>query len=174
MTLAAMLLAACPAWAQSVTPANVPLGPGEERVTEGTARLVSSLFAYVRWPERPQPVRLCVAGPALYAGRIGSATIPGDGPIAVRTVAAGSPDEAASCDALYVGGLNPAATARAIAAVRGRPVITIAENDPTCQSEAMFCLLYGADAISFRLNVDAVSRSAVRVDPRVLRMARGQ
>jgi hypothetical protein len=37
----------------------------------------------------------------------------------------------------------------------------------------MFVLTYQPDALSFRLNVDAVSRSGLKVDPRVLRVAQG-
>ena len=32
------------------------------------------------------------------------------------------------------------------------------------------CLLFQADSLSFRMNLDALSRSGVRIDPRVLRM----
>lgn len=169
-----MLSAANPAVAGPVVPANVPLGPGAQRQPEGTALLVAALLAYVRWPTRPDPVRVCIAGPAQHAGLIGDKPVPGDGAIAVRTVPPGSPNAAAGCDALYVGGLSAPATTQAVAAVRGRPVVTIVENDPACRSEAMFCLVYGAETLSFRLNVDAVSRSPVRVDPRVLRLAREQ
>lgn len=57
--------------------------------------------------------------------------------------------------------------------VRGAPIVTIAENDPACRSEAMFCLVFLEDAMAFQLNIDAVSRSGVRIDPRVLRMSQG-
>lgn len=173
-SLAIMTSAAALATAQPAVPANVPLGPGTQRLSEGTAHLVASLLAYVRWPARPEALRVCIAGPAQHADLIGAQQVAGDGAIAARAVQPGSPGAAAGCDALYIGGLAPAATAQAVAAVRGRPVVTIVENDPACRSEAMFCLVYGPDAISFRLNVDAVSRSPVRVDPRVLRLARGQ
>ena len=59
---------------------------------------------------------------------------------------------------------------RLIASTTGRPVVTIVEADLACRSGAMFCLLYAPQSLSFRLSIDAVSRSTVRIDPRVLRL----
>ena len=53
-------------------------------------------------------------------------------------------------------------------------MVTIAEADPGCRSQAMFCLLPGKDDLSFELNIDAVARSGVAIDPRLLRMSRGR
>ena len=50
--------------------------------------------------------------------------------------------------------------------------LVLAEADPPCAGEAMFCLMHQRDALSFQLDIDAVARSAVRIDPRVLRLAR--
>ena len=54
-----------------------------------------------------------------------------------------------------------------------RGVLTIAEADPDGRSQAMFSLLFRPGALNFRLNIDAVSRSGLKVDPRVLRLAQG-
>jgi hypothetical protein len=77
------------------------------------------------------------------------------------------------CDVLYLATLQPASNARLLAAVRGRAVLTVAEDDPTCRGGAMFCLHVRPNDIAFELNLDAVSRSGVTVDPRVLRLSRG-
>lgn len=79
-----------------------------------------------------------------------------------------------SCDALYLGDLDLETLRQWTALARGAPVATIAESDPACSSEAMFCLVFMPDAMAFDLNIDAVSRSGVRVDPRVLRMSLGE
>ena len=60
-----------------------------------------------------------------------------------------------------------------VAAARGNGVLTIAEADPACRSQAMFCMVYEPRAVSFRMNLDAIARSGLRVDPRVLRLAEG-
>jgi hypothetical protein len=74
---------------------------------------------------------------------------------------------------LYLGNLPVAQQRQLTAAVRGKAVLTIAESDTGSASDAMFTLSYQPNALSFRLNVDAVSRSGLKVDPRVLRVSQG-
>jgi hypothetical protein len=76
------------------------------------------------------------------------------------------------CDAVYVGTVSAAERSRLIAQVNGQAIVTIVENDPNCLSGMMFCLQMRGGALTFELNFDAVSRSRVRVDPRVLALAR--
>ena len=57
-------------------------------------------------------------------------------------------------------------------ALVGMPVLTIAESDPGSSSEAMFALTFKPAGLSFRMNIDAISRSGLKVDPRVLRVAK--
>ena len=85
---------------------------------------------------------------------------------------AAQPAALAGCDVVYIGSVPLPAQRQLTAAVRGRGVLTIAENDPGSSSEAMFALTYKPGGLSFRLNIDAVSRSGLRVDPRVLRVAK--
>jgi hypothetical protein len=75
------------------------------------------------------------------------------------------------CHVAYFGKLDPAALRQAVLSVRGKGVLTIAENDPMCRSQAMFCLKPNGQSLGFAVNIDAVSRSGLKVDPRVLRMA---
>lgn len=157
----------------STTPAALPLGSGPDRYALGTARTVASILIYSRWPAQPDPVRLCVVGPADHAGRLDGQILPNGATIKRRDLAINTLDLAGACDALYIGKLALPAMRQLTARVRGEPVLTIAESDPNCRSEAMFCLLYRPDALSFQMNLDAISRSAVRIDPRMLRMSRG-
>jgi hypothetical protein len=55
--------------------------------------------------------------------------------------------------------------------IRDQPVLSIAEADPACRGGTIFCLRVLPDRVGFQLSIDAVSRSAVRIDPRVLRIA---
>jgi hypothetical protein len=136
------------------------------------ARMVQSFVEYARWPGRRDPVRLCVVGPAQHAGRLGELRL-ADGRAVQRRNLAASALPGADCDVAYLGPMTPTALRAATTALRGRGVLTIAEADPTCRSQAMFCLIHGQQTLSFRLNIDAVSRSGMKVDPRVLRMAQG-
>ncbi len=135
-------------------------------------RTVRSLVEYTRWPQSPNPVELCVAGPASHAGQLDAVRL-SDGRVLNRRAVAASAAALAGCDVVYIGKLPLAGQRQLTAAVRGRGVMTVAEADPDCRSEAMFCLIYPAKGLSFRLNVDAVSRSGLRVDPRVLRVSQG-
>lgn len=136
------------------------------------ARVVQSLVEYTRWPSPRNPLRLCVAGPALYAGRLDSLRLADGRTVERRTLppAAAAPGV---CDAVYIGQLPAPVQRQLTTTLRGRGVMTVAEADPACRSQAMFCLSFSAQAVSFRLNVDAVARSGLRVDPRVLRLSSG-
>ena len=90
-----------------------------------------------------------------------------------RSIAPGGANRA-SCDVVYIGAL-PAADQRELTSrLAGSEIMTIAEADPLCRSQAMFCLIEAGNVVNFRLNVEAVARSGLRVDPRVLRLAVGQ
>lgn len=135
-------------------------------------RTVRSLVEYTRWPQPPNPVDLCVAGPASHTAGLDAVRL-NDGRILQRRAVAANPAALGGCEVVYIGNLPLAGQRQLTAAVRGRGVMTVAEADPDCRSEAMFCLIYPAKGLSFRLNIDAVSRSGLRVDPRVLRVSRG-
>lgn len=135
-------------------------------------RTVRSLVEFTRWPQSPNPLELCVAGPASHAGQLDAVRL-GDGRILNRRAVAASPAALTGCNVVYIGRVPLAGQRQLTAAVRGRGVMTVAEADPECRSEAMFCLIYPAKGLTFRLNIDAVSRSGLRVDPRVLRVSQG-
>lgn len=155
--------------------ADMPLGAmttGGSPYSGAAARTVKGIMEYSRWPQRRDPLVLCVAGPALHAAQLGSLRMADGRQVQRRSVAA-SPAALAGCDVVYIGQVALPIQRQLTAAVRGRGVLTIAEADPANASEAMFALTYKSNALSFRLNIDAVSRSGMKVDPRVLRVAQG-
>lgn len=143
---------------------------GGEGHGPAVARVVQSLIEYTRWPEPRSLLRLCVAGPAFHAARLEGLRL-ADGRIVERRTMPLPAVAPAACDAVYIGQQPLAAQRQLTAALRGRGVMTIAEADPACRSQAMFCLTFMPQAVSFRLNIDAVARSGLRVDPRVLRLS---
>lgn len=147
------------------------MSAGSDALAQGAARLVGSILAYSRWPSSPSPVRLCVVGPADHAAAL-DGLLPGGIAVDRREVPSTSANLGSLCDALYIGNLSLPAMRQVTSTVRGRAVVTIAEDDPHCRSESMFCLVFAPRALSFQMNIDAIARSAVRIDPRVLRMAR--
>ncbi len=154
--------------------ADMPLGstPAGDPYGGAAARTVKAIMEYARWNERRDPLVLCVAGSARHAAQLGGWRMADGRQVQRRNVAA-SVSALGGCDVLYLGQLAIPAQRQLTAAVRGRGVLTIAEADPGNSSEAMFALAYQPNALSFRLNIDAVSRSGLRIDPRVLRVAKG-
>ncbi|MFJ5929664.1 YfiR family protein [Sphingomonas sp. NPDC092440] len=133
------------------------------------ARTVGGIASYTRWPEPPPTLRICVSGAARHADRLGEAARTAGRPVTVRRLGVGT--ALAGCDLLYLGAMRPAENLGMIRAMHGRAILSIAESDPACRGGAMFCLAVGASSLSFRINIDAISRSALRVDPRVQRVA---
>lgn len=155
--------------------ADMPLGTsqvGESRYAGAAARTVRAIIEYTRWPVRSDPVVLCVAGPARHAAQLGSIRL-ADGRRVERRNVSATPAGLAGCQVLYLGNMALGQQRQLTGAVRGRAVLTIAEVDAGPASEAMFTLTYQPSSLSFRLNVDAVSRSGLKVDPRVLRVSQG-
>jgi hypothetical protein len=155
--------------------AGMPLGtavPGESVYAGAAARTVTAVIDYTRWPQRHDPLVLCVAGQAQHAAQLGAIRLADGRRVERRNVAASS-TALGGCHVLYIGQL-PLPTQRLLtAAVRGKGVLTIAEADPGNSSEAVITLTYQPRSLSFRLNIDAVSRSGLRIDPRVLRISQG-
>lgn len=144
---------------------------GPDQQARAVARMVGGIISYTRWPGEPAPAtRLCVMGKARFAGRLGEA-----GQVAGRAVSvnylADSATVAQACDVLYLGPLAAGVAQQAIASIRRRGVLSIAESDPACRGGTMFCLEVDSGEVSFRLSLDAISRGMVRVDPRVLRLS---
>ncbi|WP_324741689.1 YfiR family protein [Tsuneonella sp. CC-YZS046] len=153
-----------------ITPVAVPVGSDAARAT---AHLVKSVLEYTRWPKRREVINLCVVGEARFGEGFPHASLDNGVPIRRRSFTQFDSAAASACDALYLGKIELGRARQWNALVRGTPVVTIAEHDPQCISEAMICLIYGRNSLSFELNVDAVARSKVRIDPRIFRMARG-
>lgn len=155
--------------------ADIPLGPvipGESRYAGAVVRTVRGIIEYTRWPQRHDPLVLCVAGPTQHAGQLGSIRL-SDGRRVDRRNVNATPGALGGCHILYLGNLAINLQRQLTETVRGRGVLTIAEADPANTAEAMFAFTYKPNGLSFRLNVDAVSRSGLRVDPRVLRLSQG-
>lgn len=76
------------------------------------------------------------------------------------------------CDILYLGRMPAEDRRRLIAWVRDRPVLTISDDDPDCLYGAMFCLAAKPGGIGFSVNLDAIGRGPLRIDPRVLKIGR--
>lgn len=168
----AFCVAASSAGSAQVKPTGLGLDDGPDPYGRPLMRTIASIVEYSRWPSEHQIVRLCVAGSSDHAGRFDNQALSGGRQLRTVELAPGSVG-LERCDVAYLGRLSAAEQRGIVAELQGKPVLTIAENDPACRTGSMICLLFEADEMSFRINLDAISRSQVRIDPRVLRMADG-
>jgi hypothetical protein len=143
-------------------------------VSGAVNRMLGGIVSYVRWPAPVEPVKtLCVVGGPRLTDRI-APDVPGRGPaIAVRRTTVAAATAAGDCDILFLGRLPDADRNRLIGWVRNRPVLTISDDDPDCLHGAMFCLVHRRGGLSFSVNLDAIARGPLRIDPRVLKIGRG-
>jgi YfiR/HmsC-like len=133
-------------------------------------RLLGGLISYFRWPHLAPgaPLNVCTVGsPALtIAAR---PTPPGGTPaITHRDATVGSVLGGQSCDVLYIGRLPETEMRRLIAGLRNRAVLTVSDADPACLSGAAICLFRQSGGVGYSLNLDAVARSRLAIDPRIL------
>jgi hypothetical protein len=135
--------------------------------------VVAGIVSYTRWPAEVRSVRLCTLGQGrgvddlLASGDIGSTQL------SVPVRAAGDVADALNgCDIVYVGTLATDAARSLLQKTVGRPVLMIGEGQEFCTDGGMFCLQPGAAAVGFAANLDAVARSGLRINPRVLGIAR--
>jgi len=141
---------------------------------EGVSRTVLGILGYTRWPQEGPVLRLCVVGEAEYARGLldGKGLVVGSRPLEVRRADAQQAGTQVECDAIYAGRLAESAWRQLMRRLDGHPTLTISEHGALCRIGAMFCLKPARGAIGFEVNLDSVARSGVRVNPRVLQLAR--
>lgn len=141
-------------------------------MTRAVNRMVGGIASYARWPNGTAAThrRMCVVGTPRLAPRMAPDT-PGRGSISVSYITASAVH--AGCDILFLGRMPVADRRQLIAWVRGRPVLTITDDDAACIYGAMFCLNSRAASLSFSVNLDAIARGPLKIDPRVLRIGAG-
>lgn len=167
--IAVLLLGFAVSAGARTTDVSMKLEGGPDPYALPVARTVTSIVEYSRWPQDISVVRLCLMGTPAHADRIVERPLSRSRtlrPVSIRSVTEAS----GRCDVVYLGQMTLDEQRRFTAATQSLPILTIAEADPACRSRAMVCLLFEADALSFRVNLDSIARSPVRIDPRVLRL----
>ena len=158
--------------AQAANQTIVEDDPGA--LTRATNRMLGGIISYVRWPGGRQaaPRMICVAGTPRLTERI-APVVPGGPPITVRHAATAEIGGAGACDILFLGRMSDVEQRRWIGWTRGRAALTVTDDDRDCLRGAMFCLAQRPGGLGFSVNLDAVGRGGLRVDPRVLKIGQG-
>lgn len=152
----------------SLAPADSPPSPSSSSHTAN--RLIGGIISYARWPDnRAGSVKnLCVVGTPRFTHPV-APLLPGSR-VRVQERRSSDVGNEPSCDVIFLGRMSIPDRQQLISWVRGKSVLTITDDDPACAYGAMFCLVQRATNIGFSVNLDAVGRSQMRVDPRVLRI----
>jgi hypothetical protein len=136
--------------------------------------VVAGIVSYTRWPNDTKSIRVCTLGQGQGVDELLGAADLGAGPQGAPVRAASGVAKASTeCDVVYVGALASPATRDLLQTTVGRPVLLIGEGREFCSDGGMFCLQPGQSAVRFAVNLDAIARSGLRVNPWVLRIARG-
>ncbi|WP_175915964.1 MULTISPECIES: YfiR family protein [unclassified Burkholderia] len=155
----------------TTTPVN-PTSPAFSSHDSAVRQVVLGIVSFTRWPTTPVRLHLCVTGRPDYAGDLTDTMQAGSTVLDVQRVRVDDPALGVACDVVYLGALGSDERKRVRTALVGRPVLTIAEHDPSCTAGSMFCLAVEGEHVTFDINLDAVARSGVRVHPNVLNLAR--
>ncbi|KYQ99331.1 cell surface protein [Serratia plymuthica] len=143
--------------------------------THAVTTVVVGIISYARWPSEPKPIRLCVTAPTQYAeGLFDPILLSAPRPIKTERVPFDSPLLNTGCDVIYLGNINAGQKQNFIQRIQGHSILSISENDGECSAGSAFCLQIDGDQASFKVNLDALARSGVRVHPNVLQLARKQ
>lgn len=155
----------------SVQAANQTIVEGVGGMTAAVNRMLGGIISYARWPDaQPSGARImCLIGTPSMTDRM-APVVPGGSVITVRRITAAAAIAQNDCDILFLAEMPIADRQRLIGWARGRPILTITDNDPGCLYGAMFCLNSRASNVSFSVNLDAVGRGSLRIDPRVLKI----
>jgi len=165
------------AQAQAAPPGQAPEGGAQ--AAQAVLRTAAGILGYTRWPQPREELRLCVVGATAYADALlqASGQRLGQRQLLVQRVQADDIATLQTCASLYLGQM-PADDWRAmLQQLAGQALLTISEHEDLCRLGAMFCLRgpgKPGGSVGFEVNLDSVTRSGLRINPRVLQLARGK
>ncbi|MBI0439135.1 YfiR family protein [Dickeya dianthicola] len=165
MMLASMLI--CPSLR-----AQVPHDDLTQVSDVDVRRTVSGIISYSHWPRLTRLPTLCVFSSAHFLSGL---TMPAESQEKrlFNTVTVKDPLEmfASNCDVVYFGEETVSEQANIASYAVGHPLMTIAEQSPDCHEGSAFCLVFAGKNVGFSINMEALSRTGVRVNPDVLMLA---
>lgn len=165
--LAVALLAAAP-----------PVAAGAEASLPSVkAAFVFNFIKLVAWPEHrfesdATPIQVCVLRgdamePALRQSLAGK--LAGARAIEVETVTG---DAVANCHVLYLGTHLSGRYGELMSRVSGKGVLVIDEGEQFTWPDGMIRLFLEQSRVRFELNLESLERAGLKVDPRLIRLAR--
>jgi hypothetical protein len=158
-------------------PATLPAAEGAS-LPSVKAAFVFNFIKLVSWPEARlpaggSPVQVCVLkGDDMEAAlrQALGGKVAGTHPI---TVVAVTGDEAlTACHVLYLGTRSSSRNAALMAKVAGKGVLLVDEGPRFSWPDGMIRLFQEQNRMRFELNMESLERANLKVDPRLIRLAR--
>jgi hypothetical protein len=135
------------------------------------AGVVMGILAYTRWPEPARGLTLCITRTAADAAALVAAVkdAPASRPLSWRHV---ERDQAlpSGCDIVFFDGWEAQAQRQALRGLADQPVLSIGWGAEFCSDGGLFCLESASGQTRFESNLDAVTRSGLRINAQVLRL----
>jgi len=152
-----------------------PATAGSFTETDKSVRsIVSGIVSYTRWPALSGQPKLCIYASSHYRQALSSEDEHNPLPYSPVIVHSDREALAARCDALYFGSESPAKQQEIINQYQGQALLLMSEQNPECVIGSAFCLIIEHNLVRFSVNLDALARSGVRVNPDVLMLARNK
>ncbi len=158
-----------------------PSAPGAQVMTTAKAPVVIAAYLlnfikFVAWPpdvvREDAPVVVCVADPPVADAM---STSLADWPAGARPVNLSrvtAPAVPADCGVLYVADLDDRQIATVLAGLHGRSVLSVSTAEDFAKHGGAIELFFDGGTMKFAVNPQAVERARLRVDARLLKLAR--
>jgi hypothetical protein len=141
-----------------------------------SAAIVLGVINYTRWPQPSPSIRVCLLGTSGHFSSIRQLSLLSQETVGRPTIFSTPENDATlakQCDLVYVGATPESEVKTLIRNIVDTPILTIGEGKEFCSLGGMFCIdaQPGAGGAGFSTNLDAISRSKLRVNPQVLRLS---
>lgn len=166
----ALLCVTCESLAQP-TPSKISL----EYAVKAT--YLYKLAPFVDWPPKTfsapnAPFLICIVGDDPFDDYLEHATAGrglGTHPFAVRRMDTLSPD--AGCQIVFIGHLSNESIADALAAVDGKPVLTVTDSDAVDDGGSIMQFVIEHGQVRFDINTSAATRNHLAISSKLLNLA---
>jgi len=148
-----------------------PTAPASAR-GDDVARIVGGIISFTQWPGAlAGKIRLCITTPAAHADALVRSMSSTEQLAGVQYLAPEDTHLDTGCDVIYIEQVNDADRANLFQRLAGRPVLSIAGSASGCLMGSLFCLSDNGQPTTFSVNLDTISRSGLRISPKVLFLA---
>ncbi|CAN5793803.1 hypothetical protein BH24ACI5_BH24ACI5_28240 [soil metagenome] len=153
-----------------------PSGAQQTLEPDVKAAFLYNFTRYVEWPPEmsplSEPFRLCVVAEAVLRGAI-QLTVAGEsvnGRPLVMTEPH-TPQDARTCQILFVGRSESQRASHLLEAVRDQPVLTVSDASQFAQQGGIIEFLLQDNRVRFDVNLSSAQRSQLRISSQLLRVA---